>query len=209
MTDALNIGPVRPSTKPPQDAPPLPNMSNPDATPDFGPDFTRTPEKEPPKVNQKNPPKSTGSVFGKLGQNRKVRSSVPRLTRERQRDDELSHFERLVNWYRAIGNMAEPFHPKFSTAMKAQAEDCANAWFELAETNDTVRRYILAMIEGGAWGKVIAAHTPIFMAVIPERVLTQMFMRGMGLFAKNVGDVSEEDAEEALNDFHFPGTEPR
>lgn len=198
----LKIGPARPSTAQfsdagvPQDAPPLP----------FGPDFTQTPEKDPPKINQKNPPRAASdtkrggkSDSGKgrvpFGLNKKVRSPVRKLTREAPNGETKSDFERLVAWYQRIGKMAAPFHPKFANAMWDQAEDCADSWFDLAETNDTVRRYVLAMIEGGAWGKVIAAHTPIFLAVIPEETLNRFFLRGMGLFAANL-NVEQDTGEE-------------
>jgi hypothetical protein len=185
----LKIGPPRPSFK---DA----NTNQADPTPDFGPDFTRTPEKEPPvtppKVNQKNPPKPASTVFGKLGTNKKLRSPVRKLTREPGKDGELSDLERLIGWYHALSNGSKMFHPKLSMALADQAEECAYAWFDLAEKNDSVRRFLLGCIEGGAWGKVIAAHSPIFMAVLPEKVLERFLLRGMGAFAANLRQESEE-----------------
>lgn len=183
----LNIGPVRPSFKA-ADAPPLP-------TEPFGPDFTQTPDKDkiPPKVNQKNPPRAVKDTFKPLGQNKKLRSPVRKLTREPLNGETKSDFERLVDWYLRISKLSMLFLPKFAMAMEQQAEDCADAWFDLAENNDTVRRYILAMIEGGAWTKVIAAHTPIFLAVIPEETLNRFFLKVMGTIGKNV-QMSEEDA---------------
>lgn len=179
----LNIGPLRPSTKPAADEPP----------PEYGPEFSNTPAKEkpPPKVNQKTPPKPA-SAFHKLGQNKKLRSPVRKLSRVAANENELSDLERLEGWYHSVASFAEPFHPKFATAMHEQANECAVSWFGLAENNDTVRRWVLAFIEGGDWGKVIGAHTPIVMAVIPERVLNQFFLKGMGLFAKNVVVEPEE-----------------
>lgn len=178
----LNIGPVRPST----------------TEPEFGPDFTVTPEKDqpatPPKVNQKNPPKP--SVFSTLGQNKKLRSPVRKLTIERRNEDELSDLERLEGWYHAIASAAELVHPKFSDAMHRQASGCAIAWFGLAENNDKVRRWILAMIEGGDWGKVFSAHLPIFMAVIPEATLNRLLLRGAELFVKRA---QEDDSEQDDN----------
>lgn len=181
----LEIGPVRPSDGSVHSGIPTPEP--------FGPDPSQTPPagKEPPKVNQKTPPKSTTNVFSKLGQNRKLRSPVRKLSREPLKDDELSDLERLEGWYHAIGNMARIFHPKFAEAMHMQARECAIAWFGLAENNDTVRRYILMFIEGGDWGKVFAAHAPIFMAVIPQSVLERFFLKGMGAFAANFGQTQD------------------
>lgn len=182
MSAALNIGPVRPSFSGSSttDAPPSTEES-------FGPDFTATTEREVKKpVDPKKQPKSTTSAFGKLGQNQKLRSPVRKLSRVPAKDGELSDLERLEGWYVALGSAAQMFHPKLSDALKMQAEEAALAWFALAEKNDTVRRYILAMIEGGAWGKVIAAHSPIFLAVLPEKVLEKFLLKGMGVFANNM-----------------------
>jgi len=184
----VKIGPARPATSPEFEA----------ANGGFGPDFSRTPDKEPPpkdppKVNQKNPPKAASSVFGKLGTNKRLRSPVRKLTREAASDNELSDLERLEGWYRTIGSFARPFHPKFATAMESQANECAVAWFGLAENNDSVRRWILACIEGGDWGKVIGAHAPIVMAVIPETVLEKFFLKGMGMFARQTMNGETED----------------
>lgn len=181
----LDIGPVRPSFKA-ADAPPLPQ--------DFGPDFSQTPDKDktPPKINQKNPPRSAKDTFKPLGQNKKLRSPVRRLTREAPNGETKSDFEMLVAWYHRLSTLSAMFHPKLSMALEAQAEDCADAWFDLAEKNDAVRRYILAMVEGGAWTKVIAAHTPILLAVIPEETLNRFFLKVMGTIGRNA-QVSEED----------------
>jgi hypothetical protein len=166
--------------------------------PDFGPDFTKTTESDtkptPPKQNVRNPPKPAATAFpGKLGTNKKLRSPVRRLTRTAPSNEEFSDLERLANQYIRLGRAAQMFHPKFAAAMVEQAEDCALAWFELAENNDTVRRYILAMIEGGAWGKVITAHIPVFMAVIPEATLNRLFLKGMGLFARNAEQFDDDE----------------
>lgn len=178
--------------------PPKPGFSEPAAPPiDFGPDASTTP-KNAPKVNVENPPKSAASVFGKLGTNKKSRSPVRRLTREAGKD-ELSDLDRLASRYEWLSNITSLIHPRVSGALYEQRYTCATAWFELAENNDTVRRYILGFIEGGAWGGVIAAHAPILMAVIPEKTLEAFFLKGMGMFATKV----EEDTDEAI----FPNWE--
>src|SRR5690242_4999692 len=136
---ALNVLPPKPDfAEASTPAPPL----------DFGPDATHTPKTppKPPKVNQENPPKSTTSVFEKLGTNKKLRSPVRRLTREAPKD-ELSDLDRLAIRYEWLSNISKPFHPKFSTAVLEQRYACAESWFELAENNDKVRRWILAFIE--------------------------------------------------------------
>jgi hypothetical protein len=149
---------------------PFPEPSN-----AFGPDYTKTSEeiaqdfigKRPPKVNQKNPPRPANSVFGKLGQNKKPRSGIRALVEADK--------EKIASLYTfgAMGLM--PFKPKAAQAMAISAEKCAEAWYELARENDGVRRALLMLIEGGVWGKVFAAHTPIILALLPERMMPPMF----------------------------------
>lgn len=151
---------------------------------DFGPDTAKTAgdDKLPPKINQKNPPKS--SPLSNLGANTKTRSPIRRLTD----DDEAV----LAAWYVRIGKIVRKFRPELATALDEQADDCAHTWCELAATNDKVRRTILGVIEGGEWSKVIAAHTPIFMAVIPTSVVEKIMFRSFELFARSTED--EEDS---------------
>lgn len=155
------------------------------STADFGPDFTRTkddPEIKTaiPKVNAKHPPKP--GILDSLGTNKKARSGIRALTEEDGR--------KLANWYRRIGKVVRTFRPALGVALVEQADDCADCWLELAENNDKVRRGILAFVEGGAWGNVIAAHAPIFMAALPEALLEKLFLTGIGSFF-----MSEEDGE--------------
>lgn len=189
QVSAPTLGNVRPSFRGPKDA-------TTDVAPDFGPDFTRTPEKddapEPPKTARA--AKKADSGVGRIGLNKKARSAVPKLTREAP-DGQLSDLDKLTRRYIALGKLAQNFHPKFSAAMDENAEDCANAWFDLAEQNDTVRRWIHGFLEGGAWSAVIAAHTPIFLAVIPEAVLMRFFFRVMSIFT---GDRQESEATDDL-----------
>jgi hypothetical protein len=141
----------------------------------FGPDHSKTTEeiaqeflnKKPPKVNQKTPPKPGASVFKSLGQNKKPRSGVRALT--------VKDKEKIASLYTfgAMGLM--PFKQNAAMAMARSADACAEAWYEMAQENDGVRRALLMLIEGGAWGKVFAAHTPILIALLPERFMPPMF----------------------------------
>lgn len=141
----------------------------------FGPDHTLSTEeiaqeainRRIPKVNQNKPPKPASSAFGKLGQNKKPRSGVRALT--------VQDKDKIASLYTfgAMGLM--PFKPKAAQAMAMSAEKCAEAWYEMARENDGVRRVLLMLIEGGAWGKVFAAHTPIILALLPENMMPPMF----------------------------------
>ena len=145
---------------------------------DFGPDPSLTTELPKPE-------KPAGkSALGNLGLNTKPRSGIRKLTG----DDR----EYIVNSYVMFANMARGFHPRFATALAEQSEFCADAWMELAEKNDSVRRNILAFIEGGGWGKVFVAHVPVLMAVLPEKTLERMLERSMDLFGNFMGRVTDE-----------------
>jgi hypothetical protein len=158
----------------------------------FGPDHTKSTEeiaqefldRKPPKVNQKNPPKSGASVFKTLGQNKKPRSGVRALT--------VKDKEKIATLYTfgAMGLM--PFKQKAAQAMAQSADACAEAWYEMAQENDGVRRVLLMLIEGGAWGKVFAAHTPILIALLPDRLMPPMFANfDMSAFLQNEEESGE------------------
>lgn len=161
-----------------------------DAT-EFGPDVTAIPEQpfDNLKAKKASAPKgrpgtrSAGSVFGKLGQNKKSRSTARALV--------LADKEKIANLY-VYGSMGiMPFKQDTAMAMANSAEACADAWFDLAKENDTVRRAILAMIEGGVWGKVFFAHMPILVSLIPGDVMASRFG---ALFGAN-GEVPEDHPE--------------
>lgn len=40
------------------------------------------------------------------------------------------------------------------------------AWEELARTNPRIRRFLMKIIAGGAWGQLFMAHAPVLMAVL-------------------------------------------
>jgi hypothetical protein len=161
---------------------------------DFGPDPSgasdespsvfenlRKSKVKPPRTNGR-APRSTAETFGKLGTNKKARSPVRKLTStDRDKIESLYTFG-------AMGLMS--FRPKAATVMAESADKCADAWMELADQNDSVRRALLAIMEGGVWGKIFAAHLPILVALIPESAIPPMF-RGVDVsqFGGSVPDV--------------------
>lgn len=159
-------------------------MSIPVEAPDFGPDFTTTVKDDPPK-SQKAAPRTTDSTRRNrwsLGDNKKVRSGVRRLTDEDK--------PKLAAWYEGIAFAAAFIRPQLAKAIRipavpqlgipSQIDRCVDAWFDLAEDNDKVRRVICGMIEGGGWGKVMLAHLPFFLAVLPEQFVEQFLMVKLG-----------------------------
>jgi hypothetical protein len=64
----------------------------------------------------------------------------------------------------AMGIM--PFDVELAGKVQEIAGPAAEAWDELARKNEVVRRVLVSLIETGAWGKVTAAHLPLFTLAI-------------------------------------------
>ena len=71
----------------------------------------------------------------------------------------------LSDLYVAAGTMLLPISPAVGTAFVQNAGPCAESLDELARTNPAVRRALMSLLTTGAWGKVIAAHFPILLAI--------------------------------------------
>jgi hypothetical protein len=161
---------------------------------DFGPDVSSTPT-EPPKEAPKRTSRAKAkaeSLLGDLGKNSPARSSVRKLN-----DDDRV---RLLSMYDTIGALAQPIRPALALAIQTSKEQCVDAWMNLAEKNVKVRAKILAFLEGGEWTAVLIAHLPLFMAVIPERLLVK-WMTGIGSMFGNLMGVSTADGDENENDY--------
>jgi len=120
-------------------------------------DSTVTPDHDLSRDASDKPAKAVRS----LGQNRK-----PRPTIRRTKPGELT--QPITQFYVLLGLGIAPFAPFTSATIGNNAEQCAQAWDKLAQENDAVRRVLLAMIETGAWAGLVAAHTPIAIAVMME-----------------------------------------
>ena len=109
----------------------------------------------------------------KLGANKAPRSPVRKLT--------AADRDKIAGVYGALALVFVAPTPMYNEdaaeAFAGSSEACADAWYTLAENNDSVRRVLLMFIEGGAWGALVAAHVPIVMAFMPEQ--TKRLMAGM------------------------------
>lgn len=154
---------------------------------DFGPDVSSTPTeppKEAPKRRTSRARDKAESLLGDLGKNSPARSSVRKLS-----DDDRA---RLVSMYETVATLAQPIRPALALAIHGSKEQCVDAWMNLAEKNVKVRAKILAFLEGGEWTAVLIAHLPLFMAVIPERLLVK-WMTGIGSMFGNLMGMSAND----------------
>lgn len=152
----------------------------------FGPDSSQT--EEAPKFETSVPSpaaQKAKAALGSLGENTKPRSGVRQLN---QNDHAW-----IQGKYLTISRAAKPFHPNFAAAMAEQSEICADAWMNVAAKNDKVRRQILAAIEGGAWGELILSHSPIFMALLPEKWLNRLLDQSMELFGSFLNRADDEE----------------
>lgn len=123
-------------------------------------------EVPPESDNARTGPRST-TKLGKLGANKKSRSGVRPLLR--------ADVDKLAGMYGFAAIAIAPINENVANAFAESAEPCAEAWFNMAQQNDAVRRAILWIIEGGAVGALFLAHLPILIAAIPPEKMPPMF----------------------------------
>jgi hypothetical protein len=95
-----------------------------------------------------------------LGANRNRGSGVRQLTK--------SDHDKIEGLYITLGFGVMLVNQPAAQVIAEQATPCADAWVNLARENDGIRRILLFMIEGGAWGAVFVAHLPIMFALLPK-----------------------------------------
>lgn len=146
---------------------------------EFGPDHTKTADTDTSKPSKERKPPFN------LGANKKTRSGVRALV-EKDKD-------KIVTLYVTVGMALMPFKPKTAQAFAQVADEAADAWYNLARENDSVRRTILMLIEGGAWGALFAAHIPIILTMLPENAMASLpFPINPEDFQGNVSDDSDD-----------------
>jgi hypothetical protein len=117
---------------------------------------------------------------------KKTASGNAAKPRQLKEDDKV----KLEGWYGMLGMAFMPFNARAANACMQNATECADSWFELAKENDNVRRVILGLLEGGAWGKVIMAHMPLAMAFMPGDILDRF----------NLSQAFDVDEDEVRNE---------
>lgn len=166
-----------------------------DAPPDanFGPDHTK-PNGEGPKLGgragaAKAAKEEKADPLGKLGKGAKARPGLRRLNA----DDK----EKLAAYQIYAGMAIYPFREETGRALGETAEQCADAWFEMAEKNDSVRRAILAVVEGGAAGKLFMAYTPVLATLLPKKIPPWMKRFNLDRLFNREEPVEEEVPQQA------------
>jgi len=97
----------------------------------------------------------------------------------------------LEEIYVSIGMGVMAFDQPCGIAITNSATRCAEALDQLAYENDAVRRVILRLITTSAWGGVILAHSPIFMAIAAHHVPGAKNVIGKVMAAKVPGEAED------------------
>ena len=102
----------------------------------------------------------------------------------------------LTNMYTGLGMTLAMVDKHCGMAVVESAEDCAQAWEDLAKTNPKVRRAILMLLETSDVTKIVIAHAPIMAAVMAHHMplVREQQLRVVEMFA-NQGATEEEEGE--------------
>ncbi|HEY1706408.1 MAG TPA: hypothetical protein VGG75_42590 [Trebonia sp.] len=105
--------------------------------------------------------------------------------------------------YRKTGKILKVWDPVIGAAViestrKDEDDDITvgEAWEELARTNVRIRRFLLSVMTGGAWGALFMAHAPIVLAVLMKDSIQKRlpFAKLLGaLFSRDDDDQGDED----------------
>lgn len=120
----------------------------------------------------------------------------------------------MTKLYRRIGKIVKSMDRDIGIAIIESAEDCGEAWDELARTNPRVRAFLTKLITGGAMGSIFVAHLPIALAIIMKDRIRQhiplMNLMGMtweqedsddedSFVSEFLGGMNHEDMQAAMN----------
>ena len=88
-----------------------------------------------------------------------------------------------------------------NTAEDDEPDDSVgSAWEELAKTNPRIRRFLMKVIAGGAWGQLIMAHAPIAMAILMKPAILKIIP-----FSRFIESMAEPDEDTPEGEGGLPG----
>lgn len=97
-----------------------------------------------------------------------------------------------------------------NTADDGEPDDSVGAaWDEMARTNPRIRRFLLKILAGGAWGQLFMAHLPILMAVIMKDGIRKHIplMKFITAMTEKDGDDDGEEGQGGISGL-LAGMEP-
>lgn len=103
--------------------------------------------------------------FGRTGG-----ASSNKATNEKPRKDSPPKLspgmkQNLSDFYQFIGATIRPFDEFTGDTIIEQADKCADSVYKLAQSNDAVRRVVIALTTTSVSGAVMMAHLPIVLAI--------------------------------------------
>jgi hypothetical protein len=112
--------------------------------------------------------------------------------------------------YRRAGKIVRAMDDDIGTAIIESAKNTADegeendsvgaAWDRLARTNPRIRRFLLRVIAGGAWGDLIMAHAPIALAIVMKPRILAIIP-----FSKIIQSMAEPDEDTPEGEGGLPG----
>lgn len=102
--------------------------------------------------------------------------------------------------YRQLGKMVRGIDRDIGQALITMAENTSDepdedtsvgaCWDDVARTNPRVRKFCLAVVQGGAMGALVMAHSPLFLAIALKFV-----SKDPGFFGKMIVSMAEPDED--------------
>lgn len=112
------------------------------------------------------PRMATGSkLFGRTGGADSRRASNEKPTRPPVPKLSPGMKQSISDLYQFIGATIRPFDEFTGDTIIEQADKCADSVYKLAQSNDAVRRVVIALTTTSVSGAVIMAHLPIILAI--------------------------------------------
>lgn len=135
---------------------------------DLVPDYTESVDEQVPdhKGPEKAEKKGVSNPFSKLKTNAESTKASERPYGNTPAMPKAGLItEKVASLYVMIGMGVMMKDEVCGTAIMESAEEAAKSIEALAKANPKVRKYVLMMLETGAWSGVLMAHAPIMMAV--------------------------------------------
>jgi hypothetical protein len=109
--------------------------------------------------------------------------------------------------YKRAGKIVKAFDPAVGAALievtrKDDDDDLTvgEAWEELAKTNPRIRRFLMRLITGGAYGQLLMAHAPVLLAIMMKPAVLRHIP-----FARLIEALAADDEDQADEE---PGSSP-